>query len=96
MRLVEEAAARRSMKLNGCVDALLAAVVDRNGSSPNSSSLSANSPLEGALSPVIVPSSALYPDLVVAANERRKVMKVTFLTFIEFSTSYLMHTSSFD
>uniref|UniRef100_A0A915AQQ7 HAT C-terminal dimerisation domain-containing protein n=1 Tax=Parascaris univalens TaxID=6257 RepID=A0A915AQQ7_PARUN len=75
MQLAEEVAARRSMKLNGCVDALLAAVVDRNGSSPNSSSLSTSSSLEGTLSPVIVPSSALYPDLVMAANERRKVMK---------------------
>lgn len=78
MRAAEEAVARRNLKLNGGVDALLAAVVDRKTSSSLStlSSGSAATSPEAPVAPGLSSSSSLYPDLVHAANERRKIMQV--------------------
>ncbi|VDD93361.1 unnamed protein product [Enterobius vermicularis] len=77
MRAAEEAVARRNLKLNGGVDALLAAVVDRKTSSSLStlSSGSAATSPEAPVAPGLSSSSSLYPDLVHAANERRKIMQ---------------------
>uniref|UniRef100_A0A915PMS8 HAT C-terminal dimerisation domain-containing protein n=1 Tax=Setaria digitata TaxID=48799 RepID=A0A915PMS8_9BILA len=87
MRVAEEIVARRTARLNGGVDALLATVTDRAAAA---SSLATNSNLNnnngrGGSRGVNVTSDAssvpcqattsLYPDLIHAANERRKMMK---------------------
>uniref|UniRef100_A0A0N5AA39 Dimer_Tnp_hAT domain-containing protein n=1 Tax=Syphacia muris TaxID=451379 RepID=A0A0N5AA39_9BILA len=69
MRAAEEVVARRNMKLTGGVDALLAAVVDRKASSNNSGSEAS------VAAESMATSSSLYPDLVHAANERRRIMQ---------------------
>lgn len=95
MRLAEEVVARRTARLNGGVDALLATVTDRAAaasslaatSGMNSSSGSgSNSGLRNRTrnmnnignndASLSSQSTSLYPDLLHAANERRKMMKV--------------------
>ncbi|EJD75126.1 HAT family dimerization domain-containing protein [Loa loa] len=91
MRLAEEIAARRPARLNGGVDALLATVTDRAAAASslattsgtnNSSSRNGNKNISNignsdtSLScQNIATSTSLYPDLIHAANERRKIMK---------------------
>lgn len=75
MRQAEELVARRTNRISGGVDALLATVVDRASGNTVSASTSScsNDESQGR---GIVASTSLYPDLVHAANERRKIMKV--------------------
>ncbi|CAG9540052.1 unnamed protein product [Cercopithifilaria johnstoni] len=90
MRLAEEVVARRTARLNGGVDALLATVTDRAAAASSlattsvmSSSSSRNSSRninniansDTSLSCQNITSTSLYPDLIHAANERRKMMK---------------------
>lgn len=93
MRSAEEIVARRTARLNGGVDALLATVTDRaaaasslattgissigsrNGSR-NVSNIGNND--TSSFSCQNITSTSLYPDLIHAANERRKMMKVLF------------------
>uniref|UniRef100_A0A0R3RW29 Dimer_Tnp_hAT domain-containing protein n=1 Tax=Elaeophora elaphi TaxID=1147741 RepID=A0A0R3RW29_9BILA len=91
MRLAEEIVARRTARLNGGVDALLATVTDRAAAA---SSLATTSGMSGSNSrngnrninnigsndtslscQNLTTSTSLYPDLIHAANERRKMMK---------------------
>lgn len=92
MRLAEEIVARRTARLNGGVDALLATVTDRAAvasslavtpgmSSSSSRNGNRNMSNIGNSDPSlscqnITTSTSLYPDLIHAANERRKIMKV--------------------
>ncbi|MCP9259164.1 hypothetical protein DINM_002130 [Dirofilaria immitis] len=95
MRLAEEMVARRTVRLNGGVDALLATVTDRATdraiavSSLTSASVVCSSNTRngsGNFNNIgntdtslscqnISTSTSLYPDLIHAANERRKMMK---------------------
>lgn len=73
MRIAEELVARRSARMNGGVDALLAVMADRTSLSPLPTG---KGNLGGTEEQSVTPSTSLYPDLVHAANERRKIMKV--------------------
>ncbi|VDN06107.1 unnamed protein product [Thelazia callipaeda] len=97
MRLAEELVARRTAKLSGGVDALLATVVDRAAAAAAAtSSYVGNSSVMNNCNAVkngkncgsvissacdslpcqnVTASTSLYPDLIHAANERRKMMK---------------------
>ncbi|VBB30377.1 unnamed protein product, partial [Acanthocheilonema viteae] len=92
MRLAEEIVARRTARLNGGVDALLATVTDRAAATssltPTSGISNSNNSKIGnrninnigncdtSLScQNITTTTSLYPDLIHAANERRKMMK---------------------
>ncbi|MFH4975802.1 hypothetical protein AB6A40_002511 [Gnathostoma spinigerum] len=75
MRADEEVVARRNLKLNGGVDALLAAVVDRRTATVVDCSSSNGSTDGSDLSASLSTSSLLYPDLIHAANQRRREMQ---------------------
>ncbi|VDK80984.1 unnamed protein product [Litomosoides sigmodontis] len=94
MRSAEEVVARRTARLNGGVDALLATVTDRaaaasslsttgtgscsigsgNGNRSVGGGSSGNSDASFSCQNITT-STSLYPDLIHAANERRKMMK---------------------
>ncbi|OZC11482.1 hypothetical protein X798_01340 [Onchocerca flexuosa] len=92
MKLTEEIMARRTARLNGGVDALLAAVTDRAAAASSltkTSGMSSSNSRNGSRSSSnigdsdttslsyqnITTNTSLYPDLIHAANERRKIMK---------------------
>ncbi|KAK6101265.1 hAT C-terminal dimerization region family protein [Brugia pahangi] len=91
MRMAEEIVARRTARLNGGVDALLATVTDRASAASSlaaASGMSSSSSRNGSKNignignsdislscQNITKSTSLYPDLIHAANERRKMMK---------------------